>query len=254
MPEVSVILPAHDEEENIGRAISLVHRIMKGLSYDHEIVVVDDGSSDNTFSEAVKARSSLELESLVKVVRYAPNRGKGYAIRKGFENSRGDYVVFIDSDLDISPNHLGHYVGALRGADIVAASKFHPDSRVESPAMRKVLSLAYHWLARLLLGISVTDTQAGLKAFKREALEKVMSAMVVKRYAFDAEVFAIAEICKFKVKELPVHINLRAGFSGRNVAGMLVDLLGIAYRKRVKHYYQKILESRAGAAYRRPPR
>ncbi len=246
MPEVSIILPAHNEEENIGQAICKVHSIMKAFSFDHEIVVVDDGSEDNTFYEAMKALSSPELRNCVKVVKYAPNQGKGYAIRKGFENSSGDFVIFIDSDLDISPNHLGHYIGALRGADIVAASKFHPDSRVESPIMRKFLSLSYHWLVRLFLGVNVSDTQAGLKAFRRQALEKVMPAIVVKRYAFDAEIFAVAEICNLKVKELPVHINLRASFSGRNIAMMFVDLLGIAYRKRLKRYYQGILKSRAG--------
>lgn len=240
MHEVSVILPAYNEKKSICRAISEVHGILRGL--DHEIIVVDDGSRDGTSSEAMRvALSSPELVGCVKVISYQPNQGKGFALKKGFENSRGEYIVFIDSDLDISPNHLAHYLGALRGADIVAASKFHPESRVESPVMRKVLSLGFHWLVRFLLGVSSTDTQAGIKAFRRSALEKIMPAIVVKRYAFDAELFAVADLCKLKVRELPVKISLSSSFSARNIIWMLIDLLGIAYRKRLRNFYQKKL-------------
>ena len=242
MPEVSVILPAYNEGKSIGQAISQVNNVMRDLSFDYEIVVVDDGSHDGTFSEALRAaKSSPELTRCVKVISYQPNQGKGFALKKGFENSRGDYIVFIDSDLDISPNHLSHYLGALKGADIVAASKFHPESEVASPVMRKVLSFGYHWLVRVLLGVDATDTQAGLKAFRRSALEKIMPAIVVKQYAFDAEVFAVANLCGLRVGELPIKINLKSGFPARSIFRMFIDLLGIAYRKRVRQSYQKAL-------------
>jgi glycosyltransferase involved in cell wall biosynthesis len=244
MPRVSIILPAYNEEKNIGRTILQVHEVMRSLS-DYEIIVVDDGSDDSTYSEAIKvSRSSPELEGRVKVISYKPNQGKGFALKKGFECSEGENIIFIDSDLDISPNHISHYLSALQDSDIVAASKFHPDSRVESPIMRKILSLSYHWLVRILLTTDVSDTQAGLKAFKRSALEKVMPIIAVKQYAFDAEVFVVANLCKLKVRELPVHINLRATFSGRSIIRMFIDLLGIAYRKHVKHSYQKELRNR----------
>ncbi|MGQ9514356.1 MAG: glycosyltransferase family 2 protein [Thermoproteota archaeon] len=238
MPKVSIILPARNEKENIGHAILQVRNVMEAFQ-DYEIVVVDDGSIDGTSSEAIRAsRSYLDLADRVKVISYKPNRGKGFALKKGFEASRGENIVFIDSDLDISPNHIAHYLEALKDADMVAASKFHPESRVESPVMRKVLSLGYHWLVRFLLRIDVSDTQAGLKVFKRSALEKVMPLIAVKQYAFDAEVFAVASLYKLKVREMPVQINLRAAFSGRSVLRMFIDLLGIAYRKWVKRSYQ----------------
>jgi len=242
MPEVSVILPAYNEGKSIVQTISQVHNAIGKISFEHEIIVVDDGSHDGTFSEALRAaQSSPELTRCVKVISYHPNQGKGFALKKGFENSRGDYIVFIDSDLDISPNHMSHYLGGLKGADIVAASKFHPESRVESPVMRKVLSLGYHWLVRVLLDVDATDTQAGLKAFRRSALEKIMPAIVVKQYAFDAEVFAVASLCGLRVGELPVQINMKASFSARHIFRMFIDLLGIAYRKRVRRSYQKAL-------------
>lgn len=241
MPEVSIILPAYNEGKSIGQAISQVHDVMKGLSFDYEIVVVDDGSHDSTFSEVLRAAQTPELEGRVNAISYQPNQGKGFALRRGFENSKGDYIVFIDSDLDISPNHLSHYLWGLKGADIVAASKFHPESRVESPVMRKVLSLGYHWLVRALLGVDATDTQAGLKAFRRSALDEIMPAMVVKQYAFDAEVFAIANLCGHRIRELPVQIDMKASFSARQIIRMFVDLMGIAYRKRIRRSYQKKL-------------
>jgi len=234
-------MPAYNEGKSIGQAISQVHNAMRSLSFDYEIVVVDDGSHDGTFSEALRAIQSPELRDHVKAISYQPNQGKGFALRKGFEISKGEYIVFIDSDLDISPNHLSHYLGALKVVDIVAASKFHPESKVESPVMRKILSLGYNWLVRILLGVDATDTQAGLKAFRRSALEKIMPTVVVKQYAFDAEVFAVANLCGLKVGELPVRINLRASFSARSIFRMFIDLLGIAYRKRVRRSYQKAL-------------
>jgi len=243
MPEVSIILPAYNEGKSIGQTISQVHDVMKGLSFDYEIVVVDDGSHDGTFSEALRAAQTPELRGHVNAISYHPNQGKGYAIKRGFGYSRGNYIVFIDSDLDISPNHMCHYLRGLKGADIIAASKFHPESRVESPVMRKVLSLGYHWLVRVLLGVNATDTQAGLKAFRRSALERIMPAIVVKQYAFDAEVFAVANLCGLRVGELPVHIKMKASFPVRQVLRMFIDLLGIAYRKRVRRSYQKALRS-----------
>jgi glycosyltransferase involved in cell wall biosynthesis len=240
--EVSVILPAYNEAGNIGLAIAQVNDIVKRLSSNYEIVVVDDGSHDGTSSEALRvSRTYPGLEGRVRVVSYRPNQGKGFAFKKGFEGSKGDYVIFIDSDLDISPNHLSHYIAALKGADIVAASKFHPDSKVESPAMRKVLSIGYHWLVRIFLQVDASDTQAGLKAFRRSALERIVPALVVKQFAFDAEVFAVANLCGLRVKELPVDIKLKASFPARSMSKMIYDLFGIAYRKHVTRYYQKML-------------
>lgn len=244
MPKVSIILPAYNEMGSISQAIHQINDTMSDLSSDYEIIVVDDGSHDDTFSEAMKtANTSPTLMERVKVISYQPNQGKGYALMKGFGSSRGEHIIFIDSDLDISPDHLHHYLNALQGADIVAASKFHPDSKVESPVIRKVMSLGYHWLVRVILRVDISDTQAGLKAFRRSALMKIIPVIGVKQYAFDAEVFAVANLCGFKIKELPVDVNLKAGFPARHIFRMLIDLLGIAYRKHVRRSYQKVLKN-----------
>ena len=105
--------------------------------------------------------------------------------------------------------------------------------------MRMFLSLGFNVLERLLTGMRATDSQAGLKAARSEALYKVLPLLSVKRYAFDAELLAVASLFDFKIVELPVNIDLRATFSARQVFRMLIDLLGIAYRLRIRRWYQR---------------
>jgi hypothetical protein len=127
----------------------------------------------------------------------------------------------------------------LDAADIVIGSKRHPLSVAETPVVRKFLSLGFNLLERLLTGVRASDTQAGLKGARSTALYRILPLLSVKKYAFDAELLAVASLLGFRLRELPVHIRLRAGFSARQVFRMLIDLLGISYRIRVKKWYQK---------------
>jgi hypothetical protein len=128
---------------------------------------------------------------------------------------------------------------ALESADIVIGSKRHPLSVVETPVARRFLSLGFNFLERLLIRIRASDTQAGLKAVRSNALYRILPLLSVKKYAFDAELLAVASLLGLRLRELPVHIHLRAGFSVRQVFRMLIDLLGISYRLRLKKWYQK---------------
>ena len=233
---ISVILPAYNEEERIEGAVKMVEEVLGKMNYDYEIIVVDDGSTDGTLTKALKCANG---NNHVKVVSHQRNLGKGAAVRTGFMHSTGEIIVFMDSDLEISPESLPTYVKALKEADIAIGSKWHPQSRVETTLLRKFLSRGFYTLARLLVGVKVRDTQAGLKAFRREALEKIMKLQLVKHYAFDVELLAIASLLKLKVIELPVKMKLAAGFRIKDIYKMLVDLLGIAYRLRIKKWYQK---------------
>jgi hypothetical protein len=130
---------------------------------------------------------------------------------------------------------------------IVLASKRHPDSKVSAPLMRRFLSYGFHCLVILLTGVRVSDTQSGFKAFRREALAKIMTLVSVKRYAFDVEVLVVTKLLKLRIAELPVKIRLGSLFSARQVFRMLVDLLEITYRLRVIRWYQKNLHNPKGA-------
>jgi glycosyltransferase involved in cell wall biosynthesis len=238
-PKLSVIMPAYNEEDQIAQCISHARDHLDRLGFPYEIIVVDDGSTDRTREEALRARGNPH----VKVVGYERNQGKGAAVRFGSECAKGDVVLFMDSDADVRPDHVQRYVKALKDADIAIASKWHPESDVTTPVPRRFLSYAFHILVMLLTGVRVSDTQAGLKAFRLDALRTIMRLVSVKHYAFDVEVLAVASMLKMRIVELPVKIQLASLFSARHVLRMLIDLLGITYRLRVIRWYQRNLRN-----------
>jgi glycosyltransferase involved in cell wall biosynthesis len=243
--DVSIIMPAYNEEEHITHAIQTLEERLRQTPYSYEIIVVDDGSTDGTRREALRVAKNPR----VRVLGYARNMGKGHAIKYGVLNSNGNIVTFMDSDMEIKPEGIELYLSALEHADFVFASKRHPNSFVKQPATRKFLSYAFNAIVRLMLGIDASDTQTGFKAFKGEKIKKLMPLLSVKKYAFDVEVLMVARLMRLRGVEMPVRIELGARFSMRAVVRMFIDLLGIAYRLRVKRWYQKNLNG-ANLQYR----
>ena len=206
-------------------------------------MVVDDGSQDNTLA---KAKRYAGKNGHVKVVSYVNNAGKGFAVKTGFMNSNGNIVVFADSDMEIDLNVISEYIDALKHGDIVIASKRHSNSQVKVPLSRRILSEGFNGLVRLLTGVPLKDTQSGLKAMKKSAFINIFPRLAVKRYAFDVELLAVANLYGLKVVEMPVNIKLEAKFKPREMWHMFIDLLGIAYRLRVIHWYQRPLAEKNG--------
>jgi glycosyltransferase involved in cell wall biosynthesis len=202
----------------------------------YEVVVVDDGSVDDT---RLKVLNYAAQSWNVRVFGYDRNVGKGFAVKSGFWKSVGDAVVFVDSDSDIDVGQFRRYVDALADADIVVGSKWHRDSVVEVSFVRGFLSRGFNVLVRLLTGVRVSDTQAGIKAVRREAFCEVFRRLSVKRYAFDVELLVLAGVFGLRVVELPVKLKLSSRFGFGEIWRMLLDLLGIAYRLRIKKWYQR---------------
>jgi glycosyltransferase involved in cell wall biosynthesis len=240
---LSFVVPAYNEEDFIEDTLGALEAIIKGKNLPYEIVVVDDGSLDGTLAKAVRY---AKRNGHVKVVSYLKNMGKGHAVKTGFMQTSGDVVVFADSDMEIDLVTISKYLEALEHGDIVIASKRHSDSRVEVPLSRKILSISFNGLVRLLTGVPLNDTQSGLKAMKKNAFVDIFPRLAVKRYAFDVELLAVAHLYGLKVVEMPVRIKMGASFSARQVWKMFVDLLGIAYRLRVIHWYQRQLPTKDG--------
>jgi dolichol-phosphate mannosyltransferase len=233
---LSFVIPAYNEEDFIEDTLVALETVIKGKELPYEIVVVDDGSLDGTLAKVIRYAKN---NGHVKIVSYAKNTGKGFAVKTGFMHSRGDIVIFADGDMEIDLVTISKYLEALEHGDIVIASKRHLDSRVEVPLTRKILSLSFNSLAKLLTGVPLNDTQSGLKAMKKKAFIDIFPRLSVKRFAFDVELLAVAHLYGLKVVEMPVCIKLDASFKLKQIWLMFIDLLGIAYRLRITHWYQR---------------
>jgi len=241
--ELSFIVPAYNEEDFIEDTLGTIDNAVTPKNLTYEIVVVNDGSADKTLA---KAKRYAGRNGHVKVVSYDRNKGKGFAVRTGFMKTNGNVVFFADSDMEIDLEKISDYIDALNYGDIVIASKKHKDSRVEVALSRRILSDCFNVLVRLLTGIPLRDTQSGLKAMKKSAFTNIFPRLAVKRYAFDVELLAVASLYGLKVVEMPVNIKLEAKFKPNEMWHMFLDLLGIAYRLRVLHWYQRELPKKDG--------
>jgi glycosyltransferase involved in cell wall biosynthesis len=209
------------------------------LSMWYEVIAVNDGSKDDTRSILEKYSRNNEK---VKLISYSKNMGKGYAIKQGVLHSTGKYILFMDGDGDVDPNILASYLKRLSEADIVIGSKNHPRSIVNAPASRKLLSKCFQTFVRVILDLKIRDTQVGLKVGRGDLFRKIFDKVLVRRYAFDAEMLAIANLLESKVVELPVKIDLDKSFKNKEIIKMALDVLGIAFRLRVIKWYQKNME------------
>jgi glycosyltransferase involved in cell wall biosynthesis len=231
---VSVVMPAYNEASKISRSVNEIRNLFEKVCLDFEIVVVDDGSLDDT-----RAKIGHLQDDSVRCVGYEKNQGKGHALKEGFQFVTGQYTFFIDSDSEVRATELRDYVEALGSSDIAIGSKRHPLSTVRTPPIRRFLSVGFNLLERILTGVRATDTQAGFKAARSTALYRILPLLSVKRYAFDAELLAVASLLGYRIRELPVCVELGARFSPRQVFRMYVDLMGIAYRLRITRWYQQ---------------
>lgn len=237
--QLAVVVPAYREGARIHDNLLLLLTELDKLDRSYEVIVVSDGSPDQTVAEVQRVASTR-----VKVLEYSANAGKGYALRSGFEASSGDPVVFIDADMELHPSSIKIFLEIMRdtGSDVVVGSKRHPDSRVLYPAFRRAQSLAYQMLVRLLFTLNVKDTQTGLKLFRREVLEQTVPLLVVKRFAFDLELLAVAHHLGFtKIEEAPINLTYRfeSTTNPASVYRVLYDTLAIFYRLRILRYYDR---------------
>ena len=248
---LSVVMPlyhlAAEAEDNLRQVAGLFER--HGVNV--ELVPVDDGSGDGT--DAVLARLASMGDGYahvtVKPVVCRRNGGKGAALRAGFDASTGAYVMLLDGDLDIHPRQTPCFFEAMveGRADIVVGSKRHKRSVVQYPWHRRLVSAVYFTLVKLFIGLPVTDTQTGMKLFKREVLGPALARMLVKTYAFDLELLSIAHSRGAKIVEAPVRIRFGNKFGALKVSTvrqMAKDSLAVFYRLRVLKYYARAMAPR----------
>lgn len=237
---LSVIVPAYRQGKTIRRDLEAIDKVLQeGLKdYDYEIICVVDGELDDTKQEAAKVRSPK-----VKVVGYQHNKGKGYAVRYGMVRSKGGLVSFLDAGMDISPKGIMMLMAHMDwyNADVIVGSKRHPVSRVNYPFLRHSLSVGYHLGVKLLFGLPLTDTQSGIKIFKRPVLEKALPRLLVKKYAMDIELLAVARRLGFsRIYEAPIEVTFdrrTSAISLSTVFYMAWDTMAVFYRLKILGYY-----------------
>lgn len=237
---LSVIIPAYKQEKTIKHDLENVIDILEEglIDTDFEVICVVDGELDNTLKEAKKVKSEK-----LKVFGYPNNQGKGHAVRFGMSKAKGDLISFLDAGMDISPKGIMMLMAHMDwyNADIIVGSKRHPVSQVNYPLLRKLLSLGYHAGIKILFGLSLTDTQSGIKIFKRKVVERILPRLLVKRYAMDIEMLAVARYLGFKrIFEGPIEVRFDKRTSRihwKDGFNAIWDTLAVFYRLYILRYY-----------------
>lgn len=244
---LSLIIPAYRQEKTIIENLRSLDKALSALPYRYEIIAVVDGFLDRTFEKAKSIKNKK-----IRVLGYEKNHGKGYAIKLGMLSAKGDVIGFIDAGMDIDSSAISLLLDLMsfHDADIVVGSKLHPESKVNYPLVRKVLSWGYRTLTHFLFGLNIKDTQVGLKFFRKKVVKDIFPRLLVKKFAFDIEVLAVSNSRGFtRIAEGPIKLDF-TGVSSitstsfwKIILHMLWDTFAVFYRLKILHYYDKSLKN-----------
>ena len=204
-PELSLVIPAFDEALRLPRSLATALAYLEARARPFEVIVVDDGSRDDT--ALVAARILDPLGGRGRLLRLAPNRGKGAAVRTGALAARGAQVLVSDADLSTPIEELGELERALEtGADVAIGSRALDRRRVtlRQPRVREWSGRLFNLVVRLFALRGIHDSQCGFKLFRRATIEPIFSRARIDRFGFDVEVLAIARHLGFRIAEVPV--------------------------------------------------
>jgi dolichyl-phosphate beta-glucosyltransferase len=233
-PQLSVVVPAYNEEARIGGTLDAITAWLDARGEDYELIVADDGSTDGT---AALADAHATRHPRIRVLRLAPNRGKGAAVRAGILAARGAEILFSDADLATPIEELTRLRAALAGgADIAVASRALPDSdiRTRQHPARELMGRTFNVIVRSLVMNGIKDTQCGFKLFRRDAAHDLFGRATVDGFAFDVEILLLAR-GRYKIAEIPVtwrHVEQSKVSPGRDAARMLTDVLKLSWKHR----------------------
>ena len=212
-PAYSIVIPAYNESARLGATLARVLAYVHGQGWDAEVIVVNDGSRDDT-ADIVRAYAAKD--PAVRLVENPGNRGKGYSVRNGMLNARGRVVLFSDADLSSPIEEAPKLFAALdAGADIAIGSRWlSAESQTQrQPLHRQLFGRIYNLILRLTLGLQFADTQCGFKAFKQPAVQAIFPRQKIERWGFDPEILFLARKLRFKVAEVSVAWAHRDGTS-----------------------------------------
>ncbi len=204
--QLVVVMPAYNESENITNNLLSASKTIGSFSDDYIIIAVNDGSSDET---EVKIIDASKKDAHIHYISYPKNKGKGAAICQGIKYAKGKYIAFLDSDLELPPIMLKDFIASLESskADVAIGSKLHKDSKLHYPLIRRVMSLCYYLMLKVLFNLKIKDTQTGIKLFRQEVIKPICENLITSGFAFDIEILATASKKGYKIIEMPITLN-----------------------------------------------
>ncbi len=236
--ELVIVMPAYNEAEHIKENLLKASSIVSGFHHDFKIIAVNDGSKDATNEEIRKAAKE---DSHIEFVSYPSNKGKGGAIKEGVKYAQGDYIAFLDSDLELPPIMLKDFLDALKSSDshIAIGSKLHKDSKLHYPLIRRIMSFGYYIMLKLMFKLNIKDTQTGIKLFKAEVIKPICENLTTTGFAFDIEILATASKKGYKIIEMPITLEFcrerreKSRMTFKTIVKVFKDTLRI--RKHIKN-------------------
>jgi dolichyl-phosphate beta-glucosyltransferase len=217
MPHISVVIPAYNEEARLPKTLASVYEFLANSGQTFEIVVVDDGSTDHTVDVVQDFGRHCDG---VRLLSYAPNQGKGHAVRTGMLAANGDFLLLDDADGSSPITDLYRLEDAIKsGADLAIGSRNMPESDklVKTAKHRKHIGNTFNVIVQSLLLPGIRDTQCGFKLFKHEVAHDLFSVSRQNGFAFDVEILFIARLRGYRTDEVAINWT--------NVAGSKVNVV-----------------------------
>ncbi len=202
--QYSIIIPAYNEQARIGATLEGVLACIASRNWQAEVLVVNDGSSDDT---AQIVRQAAQQHPVIRLIENCKNRGKGFSVRNGMLQARAPIVMFTDADLSSPMEEAELLFAALNeDADVAIGSRWLKRSRqtIRQPLYRRFFGRCFNWCTRLVMGLPYADTQCGFKAFRLEAAREIFTRQRIERWGFDPELLFIARGLGLRVQEVPV--------------------------------------------------
>ena len=254
--DISIVIPAYNEGARLRPTLERVLNFVRQQAWDAEVIVVDDGSTDNT---ADIVREYEQSSAIVRLVQNPGNRGKGYSVRSGVMNARGRIILFTDADLSSPIEEAPKLLSEIEaGADVAIGSRWmrsELQTKRQSLA-RQVLGRAFNLLLRIVLRLDFKDTQCGFKAFRQGVARTVFPLQKIERWGFDPEILFLACRSGFKVVEVPVRWGHDSGTRINPLADgsrMVGEMLRIRWNY-ISGKYGNIMRMTAPSAVRTSPR
>lgn len=254
-PNLSVIVPAYNEASRLQRTLGSIRTFLRKRGASFEILVVDDGSSDETAQVAERFSREQADPGELRLLRHFPNRGKGYSVRRGMLEAVGELGLLTDADLSTPITELSSLEQRLidGGLDIAIGSRDLAESRVEirQPWWRENLGRAFNRVVRGLTGLPYWDTQCGFKLFRLERCREVFQRQQIHGFVFDVEILFIARKWGLRVEEVPViwrHAEGSKVSLAGHAASVIVDLLRVRLNNARSLYSRPSRDPRSVAA------